>query len=229
MVIKAFIKRGLLYPPIARKLVKFAFIMHTQSYKLCGMFSSALEKNGLHPKHRLTRYHDFFLDRIEEGMTVLDIGCGNGALLEDIALKTKATTVGVEMSQSNVEAARARLSDLSNIEIMRADIREYCDNRHFDIVVLSNVLEHIEGRVELLKHIKSQFKPKQFLFRVPMFEREWLVPYKKELGIDWRLDPTHVIEHTVDEFYDELAEAGLRVGETIFKWGEIYAVATTAE
>jgi hypothetical protein len=58
-----------------------------------------------------------------------------------------------------------------------------------------------------------------------MFEREWLVPYKKELGIEWRLDSTHRIEYTEDEFRKELAESGLDLQKIIFKWGEMYVVA----
>src|SRR5439155_11890257 len=31
-------------------------------------------EGGIHPKHRLTRYHDFFVDRVKAGERVLDIG-----------------------------------------------------------------------------------------------------------------------------------------------------------
>ena len=31
---------------------------------------------GIHPKHRLTNYHNFFIDRINDGEVVLDVGCG---------------------------------------------------------------------------------------------------------------------------------------------------------
>lgn len=203
--------------------------MHTQSYKLCGMFSLALEKNGLHPKHRLTRYHDFFLDNIKEGMTVLDIGCGNGALLKSIALKTKALAVGVELSDANVALAEVRLSGLDNVEVKHSDVNEYIDERTFDTIVLSNVLEHLDNRSELLKSLNEKFRPKQFLIRVPMFEREWVVPYKKELGVEWRLDRTHKTEYTEDEFKQELAGAGLQIKEMIFRWGEMYAVVLSSK
>jgi len=36
-------------------------------------------------------YHKFFLDNINQGDVVLDIGCGNGALSFDIAKRAKIT------------------------------------------------------------------------------------------------------------------------------------------
>ena len=34
--------------------------------------------NGVHPKHSLIGYHNFFIDRIINGEVVLDVGCGSG-------------------------------------------------------------------------------------------------------------------------------------------------------
>ena len=41
--------------------------------------------NGIHPKHKLTKYHYFFIERIKNGETVIDIGCGYGAVARSIA------------------------------------------------------------------------------------------------------------------------------------------------
>ena len=148
--------------------------------------------------------------------------------MKDVEIKTNAYDLGVEISKDNVNSAKVRLSNLSNIQIVEGDIWEYNNDRNFDIIMLSNVLEHLDRRPELLKHLNEQFRPKKFLFRVPMFEREWLVPYKKELGIESRLDPTHKIEYTEDEFRDELGKAGLDIRKILFRWGEMYAVAVSS-
>ena len=220
---KKLIKKILLSPYIAKKITKILLRIHRISYAYLGSFASASE-NGIHPKHRLTNYHKFFVDNISENDAVLDVGCGNGLLLKDIAVKTKAVVVGVDISENNVKTAKKELSTLPNVEIIHSDIWEYNEKRTFDSITLSNVLEHLDRRVELLRRLNEQFKPKQFLIRVPMFEREWVVPYKKELGIDYRLDATHKIEYTEGEFRDELAKAGLMIKSIALKWGEIYAV-----
>ena len=43
--------------------------------------------DGIHPKHSLTNYHQFFIDRIKDGQNVLDIGCGNGSVTISLAKK----------------------------------------------------------------------------------------------------------------------------------------------
>ena len=60
---------------------------------------------GVHAKHRLTRYHDFFVERIHEGERVLDVGCGKGELAYDVAERAKAQVVAVDSSPWMLELA----------------------------------------------------------------------------------------------------------------------------
>lgn len=211
-------------PGIAKKVTRLLLKIHALAYRYLGPFAVASE-GGLHPKHRLMNYHKFFVDNLHQGSSVLDVGCGNGALLKDIAEKTGVAAVGIEMSERNVASARARLSAYPSVEIICADIWEYKAKGKFDAIVLSNVLEHLDNRSELLKRLNDLFGPEQILIRVPMFEREWVVPYKKEFGIEWRLDDTHKIEYTYDELHRELRDGGLEIKDIKFNWGEIWAVA----
>lgn len=211
-----------------KRLIRFFLRLNNLTYRIISALSIELEKDRLHPKHRLIKYHTFFIDNIEKGDTILDIGCGNGALLRDAAIKTEASAVGIENKENNVQRARKSIADLPNAVIIHSDICEYLENRHFDIIILSNTLEHFDNRVEFLNRICAQFTPKQFIIRVPMLERDWLTPYKKELGAEWRLDSTHKIEYTENEFREEVEKAGLFIKSISFKWGEIYAVVSVA-
>jgi hypothetical protein len=69
---------------------------------------------------------------------------------------------------------------------------------------------------------REWYGAKTFLIRVPAFDREWRVPWKKELGVEWRLDPTHETEYTLPQLEAELREAGLRVADCVTRWGEYW-------
>jgi SAM-dependent methyltransferase len=176
---------------------------------------------GLHVKHRLTGYHDFFVERVAPGERVLDIGCGHGALAADLARRCQATVTGVDQDPAAIRSARSRHPG-PGLTFVEADAHALPAGP-YDVVILSNVLEHLEGRVVFLQETIARAGARRLLVRVPLFERDWRVPLKRELGVDFRLDPTHCIEYTVAEFEAEIAAAGLVIAESQVRWGEIWA------
>jgi len=177
---------------------------------------------GVHPKHRLMRYHDFFVDRIAAGSSVLDIGCGYGAVARSIATRVPdSTVVGVELDQGRLSQARAGEVP-ANLSFIEADARRNLPAGPWNVVVLSNILEHIEDRVGFLRDIVRQATPQKILIRVPLFERDWKLPLRRELGIGYFSDAEHFIEHRLGELRDEVVAAGLKPVETITLWGEIW-------
>jgi hypothetical protein len=102
-------------------------------------------------------------------------------------------------------------------------------DERFDVIVLSNVLEHIEDRGGLLRRLVERFHPERVLIRVPLLERTWLVPLREELGLWHFSDPTHAVEYDLDRFERELDGAGLNIESAQQRWGEIWAVARPAQ
>lgn len=206
-----------------RQILKLLLIADDTLYKLTSETAIHYE-GGIHPKHRLTRYHDFFVKNIEDGERVLDIGCGIGVVAHDIALLSGADDIiGLDMSREQIDFAKSHYEE-PNLHFICGKAPEAIPERRFDVVVLSNVLEHIERRVEFLLTVAAKTGAKKFLFRVPLFERDWRVPMKKELGLNYFSDPTHYVEHTFDEFVVEVEAAGLIVNSYEIRWGEIWAV-----
>lgn len=118
---KQLISTILFSPPLVKRLGPLLARIHQTSYLYLGRCAAAWQ-GGLHPKHRLTRYHDFFIENISEGDRVLEVGCRNGTLLRDIAVKCKKVILGVESNPKNVAAARSRFKDLPKVEIIHSDI-----------------------------------------------------------------------------------------------------------
>ncbi len=191
-------------------------------YAALGRVATRAE-GGRHPKHRLIDYHRFFIDHIRDGESVLDVGCHAGALTRDLATATSGPVVGIESNPDRFHEAETEHGP-SNLRYVLADATAWEAGRPFDVIVLSNVLEHIVDRVGFLHALVTSCGPKRVLVRVPMFERDWTVPLKRELGIESRLDSTHRIEHTERELRDEMEKAGLRIDELRVRFGEFLVV-----
>ena len=181
--------------------------------------------SGIHPKHDLINYHDFFATRIKDGSSILDVGCGNGMVAISIAKKlTKSLITGIDIKEKNFLAANELLekSKLRNVKFIHGDINTQKDIKS-DFVILSNILEHINNRTEFLKNIQRISGSKTFLIRVPNFERDWQIAMRKKLSIYYFSDVDHKIEHTVGELKSDLYSAGFEIKEIVTIWGEIWA------
>ncbi|OQX11377.1 MAG: hypothetical protein BWK76_19215 [Desulfobulbaceae bacterium A2] len=178
---------------------------------------------GSHPKHRLMNYHAFFISRLRQGENVLDAGCGYGQVAYTIANAGWRVT-GIDFDQQRINRAQERYRN-DNLSFLCGDITNLLGENSFDVVILSNVIEHIENREKLLHELYGRTGATRVLLRVPMSTRNWMVPLRKELGMFSYCDPTHVVEYTVDELLAELESFGLRIVCYVVNWGEIWAEA----
>lgn len=220
------IKSIILNKITAKYLLKASLYLHSKSYLLAGMLAS-VTNDGIHPKHRIMRYKEWFLENIKDDWVILDVGCNTGMMAEVLSDKAKFI-YGIEIEEKHIKEAK-RLRTRENIKFICADATtyDYTDLKPIDCVTLSNVLEHIEFRTEFLQKLILQIKwkdKKRFLIRVPMIDREWIAVYKKELGLEYRLDRTHFTEYVFAQFEDELQEVNISIIKFHIKFGEIYAV-----
>lgn len=210
----------------AKERAAFVMALDSALYSMQGEAAVALE--AIHPKHRLMRYHDFFVERIAKGERVIDLGSGVGALAASIAQRCGAFVTGMDWSSKNLAQAReiAEAKSLRPAPVyVLGDITKDRAEGEYDVVILSNVLEHIAERPARLATWRRWYKPKRFLIRVPAFDRDWRVAWKKEIGVEWRCDLTHETEYTREQLHEELGEASLKVKELVARWGEYWLVA----
>jgi SAM-dependent methyltransferase len=177
---------------------------------------------GVHPKHRLTRYHDFFVSRVHAGERVLDVGCGKGELAHDLAERAGVSVVAIDVLPEKIAFARERFPH-PRVEYRHADVYRFEPSGGFDAVVLSNVLEHLAEREALLRRIVGVTQPQRILIRVPALDRHWHIPLRRELGITYFSDPTHETEYVMETLGAELERAGLELASIETRWGELWA------
>jgi len=227
-VIKSLILKFLMSRLIAPLALRWAMNIHNSLYNLSGILAIVVN-GGEHPKHRLLRYQEWFSDHIESGWVILDIGSNTGSMAAMLAKKAHHV-YGIEIIPSLVEIAKQKYV-ATNLEFLTGDATSfnYSMCQPIDCVTLSNVLEHISNRSVFLTILRQQLiwrnsSQCNFLIRVPTIERDWLVLYKKEMGVEYRLDLTHEIEYTRDTFLEDLYAAGLQVVSFDVRFGEFYVV-----
>jgi len=197
--------------------------LHDELFRRIDVLAVDLD-GGVHAKHRIMQYHDFFVARVAEGESVLDVGSGKGELAADLADRARAQVTGIDVNREALTFARERFPS-TRLELIEANALTWEPGRTFDVVVLSNVLEHIVDRVALLRRLDEVAQPTRFLIRVPVLERDWSVGLRRDLGAFHFSDPTHETEYDRDQLVDELAAAGLVPTEIQQRWGELWAVA----
>lgn len=201
--------------------LRFLFRLDSVLYSLQGQLAKSYG-GGTHTKHRHMKYHEFFINRIKANERALDVGCGTGAVSYDIAATAGALVTGIDFIEDNIKTA-TKIYNHQNVKYLVGDVLTDLPDERFDVVVMSNVLEHIKDRPEFLKKLINVTKASRVLIRVPLFERDWRVPLRKELGIEWRLDNTHETEYTIESFLSEMDNAGMNIKHQEIRWGEIWA------
>ena len=48
--------------------------------------------------------------------------------------------------------------------------------------------------------------------------------YKREIGVEWRLDKTHFTEYTLEQVFEEMEQAEMEVESYDVQFGEFYGV-----
>jgi methionine biosynthesis protein MetW len=90
-------------------------------------------------------------DMVPEGSRVLDVGCGDGALLHLLSAYRKVDGRGIEISQKGVNECVAK-----GLAVVQgdadSDLVDYPDSA-FDFVILSQTLQAIEKPREVLEHM----------------------------------------------------------------------------
>ena len=135
--------------------------------------------------------------------SVLDVGCGNGEMLNAVAQDHEAALVGVDISGPGIEQNRKRFPAA---RFHRLDIGKEKLEEQFDLVICSEVIEHIDDYVQALKNLRAM-------------SREYLVvtvPTGKVFPIDRAVG--HVRHFQPDRLKQALEKTGFAVVQSL-QWG----------
>jgi SAM-dependent methyltransferase len=95
---------------------------------------------------------------------LLELGCGEGLFLASLAGLKHVQAEGIDLSEASVNAARARGLNARCIPL-EAVLRE---GKHFDVIVMSHVLEHVEDPLKIAADCKRLLDAGgELMFSVP--------------------------------------------------------------
>jgi cyclopropane-fatty-acyl-phospholipid synthase len=100
--------------------------------------------------------------QIEDGMDILDLGCGWGSLclwLGEQYPNARITGISNSPPQRLHIEAEAGKRGIANVEIVTADANSYDPGRSVDRVVSIEMFEHMRNWKELLRRIAGRLKP----------------------------------------------------------------------
>lgn len=162
-------------------------------------------------------------DAVPAGARVLDIGCGDGALLAYLRDSKAVDARGIDVQAANVASAVAR--GLSVVQgDADADLADYPDDA-FDMVILSDTLQAMRAPATVMRELVRIGQRAVVSF--PNFGH-WRVraslalggrmPVTKSLPVSWHQTP-NIHFCTIDDFRALAVELGLKVESAAFLSG----------
>lgn len=112
-----------------------------------------------------SRHHHYTIPSIlellpaESGLTVLDAACGNGYIANEIR-KLGHTVYGCELADSGLALARRSYPEITFFkQDLYEDMRQSLPEGGVDVVVASEVIEHMFAPTKFLENLRRTLKP----------------------------------------------------------------------
>ncbi len=132
-----------------------------------------------------------YLPKLTKSQTVLDIGCGDGALSYLISKIKGGRIFGVDPSQEAVRIAKRKFKEagLENFFFKKGSgYKLPFKNQSFNFVILADVIEHVLYPQKILKEAKRVLKKNGFLIVSSVIKQN-----------SFPEDKMHIREYSVDE------------------------------
>ena len=160
----------------------------------------------------------FIADWVGEGSHVLDVGCGDGAMLRYLETGKRCTGYGIEIADDKVLESTRR-----GISVIQHDMEEGLDlfgDNAFDTVLCLSSLQmmlHVEARLRDIVRVGAEaiVSFPNFAYwphRVALLKGR--MPVSRTLPYQW-FDTPNVRYATIDDFKELAEECGLEVLEYV--------------
>lgn len=167
----------------------------TNRAELSGKLTNVLDSRSLENSHKR------LAGILTEGMTVLDVGCGTGAITRGIAEAAgpNGLVIGMDSNPSLIEKARKAHGEIPGLSFEIGDIYNLPYHHQFDIVTCSRLLIWLSDPLKALKMMTAAAK---------MGGRILIVDYNHE-KISWDPQPPSSMLNFYSSYLKWRSEAGM--------------------
>lgn len=148
---------------------------------------------------------------LKDGLRVLDIGCGTGAITKDIAhqIAPSGFIIGIDNTEQFINEGKEMFGDVKNLELLHKDILSFETKEKFDLIISARTLQWISTLGEVIDKIKSLLKPNGQVS---------ILDYNHE-EIVWSPSIPNSMQHYYDCFLRWRSDAGMnnRIGDEVAK------------
>lgn len=137
------------------------------------------------------------LDVLKPGLSVLDVGCGSGAITRGIA-KYAGRVVGIDRSEELIQLANEHNTE-QNLSFIVGDIMTYAPAEKFDIITTARTLQWMAGPEDVIRQLITLLKPGGLLC---------VLDYN-HTAISWEPAVPASMQHFYDAFLQWRADAGM--------------------
>jgi len=180
------------FTPLSNQL-KFKLFLNLEWFfdRIAHEYSFKNYSPDTHPVRVFTRKH--LLEWIQPEHQVLDLGCASGEMAYWASEKAKKV-VGIDYDSTHISFAQENYK--------RDNLSFYCKEAHdylnttgekFDVLILENILEHLDNPSDFIKTFSVFFK---FIYiELPDFDKNYLNHYRKDFDMPLiYTDSDHVTE-----------------------------------
>jgi len=123
--------------------------------------------------YRMTYILEQINNRNIKNLKILDVGCGGGIICEPLA-RLGAQVTGLDFSPNNIKVAKTHSKkNRLKINYISKDIEKSKLNAKFDIILMFEVLEHLDDWKKIIKNIKKNLN-KNGLIIISTINRNFL-------------------------------------------------------
>lgn len=170
------------------------------------VYGKDLSQHGLINQYEL----QFLLDALiqQKAKNVLDIGCGNGRITEEISVQTGANCIGIDISDEGIKEAQVRCKDNSKLSFSVGNINSLNLSQSFDAIVFLDTLYYADNLQHTLEQCLSLLKPGAKIYA---YFSQWIMDAQYQQNLEPR--QTHLakaLSHlNLTYSYVDLSESGI--------------------